>query len=275
MAEQRSDKQLEKPKRKLTRYTPLPKTPDGKLDREALKAAYMAHPAITWRDFARDNNYDARNLVDDVPWKSWREEKIAQVLHEAGQDAEEKAVRARTQIVFQQLRALEDLPSNLFRTLRLYEYINRQHEQDAYEDMRARQDGRAQQPGWAPKFRLTHDELMLLTVAGEKLTNSIHKALMLKDDQPAIAMNLIQQVKAIADQQASQKQGAGAQSVEVMGMAVRSMAELTQELSGYYDKPQAPQVLPPAPAPTVVSPEDQDDDSDEVGGHAGSFDASE
>jgi hypothetical protein len=245
-------------------YTPLPKNADGTVDKDKLLDQYLKSNAWTLKDFAKAFNYNEANLRNYVPLRQWRDQKVQRVLDEANDANEEHAVRARVQLVKDQLNVITKVPDTLLRCLRLYDYILHGHEQDAAADLQDRIKGADKIVGWKPRFNLPADEMMMLAGAGKSLTDSLHRATLIRADEVSVAQKLLEQVQAQANHKGAQL--GEARQVEIRGTTLPP-DNLKELLSSFYDKPQntAASRLPPIETSNQEPPldDDQDDERDD------------
>jgi hypothetical protein len=241
------------------KYVPLPKTADGLIDKEKLKAEYFAAAGVTLQDFAKEKGYSATYLCEKIPFKLWREEKLKYLVELQDESTRHRVVNARAALINTQFKVVEKVPEALMGTLRLYEYVVAKHTQDAADDERDKSSGRAKEKGWAPKFKLKPSDLAALSITGSNLQTSLYKAALMGENRPSVANALLEVATMLQDSisaaQNSQQtvQANGGREVAVKGLGKIDPERAAQIFLQYLNRPgQAGSFGPEQPAP--ISP---------------------
>lgn len=218
---------------------PFPKTSKGQVDKERLKAEWIESTAMTLHTFCKEKGYDKDLLLHSVPCASWRRDKIAKLVAEADETAENTAVHARTTLIYNQLRAIQEVPTSLFGVLRLYEYMVKKEQNAAAQEIQDTQTGKDKAEGYKSPFKLKPGELKSLAAAGKDITEAIQRALYIEPAQPSVALTLIQNVESMAASSDETASGEKKQ-VQLLGAGPVDPKALAAELHALFDRPQAP-----------------------------------
>lgn len=77
-------------------YTPKPKQEDGTLDKEAIRAQYMASKMIGFPAFCREKGYDPVQLMHYCPHKDWKREKQREMAERSIEEINDKIWDVKT-----------------------------------------------------------------------------------------------------------------------------------------------------------------------------------
>lgn len=216
---------------------------------------------MTLKDFCSEQNYYLRSVHDEIPFRVWRAEKVNRMIGDAGEEAENRAIKVRSKLIHEQLNALEQIPSVLSRLLRVYDYAMKQHENDARADMDDRLKYENKMPEkWKPKFNLDSNEIMQLSTAGRNLQDALHKALLIKHDDTSPGVVLLERVKSEAEAQVARSGTGESRQVNVIGLGLAEPAKLQEVLSGFFDRPSKSITVQQEPA--EIQQEDQQSQQD-------------
>lgn len=239
------------------RFRPLPKNPDGTVNKDKLKQQFLDARAMSLAQFAEELGYNPTMLYHHIPYRPWREQKIAKLVNETSETVEVRAIDIRKDLISEQLDVIQKTPKTLMGLLNLVNYMIQGQQEDAASDIRDKLSGKAQSEGWKPKFELKPQDVAALANAADKVNNALHKALFLHTDAPSPAHILIQNVKTIADTAQTGSQ-TDAKQYEVIGVRVQSPEDMARLMAEFYDRPQPPQ-MPETVVEAQIHTEDQDE----------------
>lgn len=219
-------------------YKALPKTSKGRVDKERLEAEWLESEAMTLLQFAKEKEYDRGALESIISFNKWRAKKAAKLVETADIEAENTAIKVRSDLIFNQLKAIQQTPASLFGVHRIYQYMVKKYENQAAQEIADVKTGKSAMTGYVSPLQLKPSEVDSLAKAGKSIVEALQKALYIEPGMPSSAMMLIQNVHQIAqrenDVESSQNQ------VEIIGRGVVDPRTLAAELHALFDKPQAP-----------------------------------
>lgn len=87
-------------------FNSLPKTSEGKIDKEAVKNLYLNGPYYSWQDFAENENFNS-DLRASFPFSSWQKEWLEKAILKQNERITPSNLLLREEIQRARLQAIE------------------------------------------------------------------------------------------------------------------------------------------------------------------------
>lgn len=228
--------------------TPLPTRPEGGIDKEAVRAMFMASQYLNWTEFAENQGWDALLTRRSLPVRTWIKEK-RDFLAERHMDilsglVHERKFRWTEEVV----KTLDEYPKLIDQGMEVAKWKMAQigdWAKDYFENFRGNPDkmykkwGRGYKRILHPFEKLSPVEIGVLLKSLESLTNAKLKALMI-DKWAMTKLDLPVEKEFADDAEGGQRAGP---MFTIEGKEVIDANDLQSWFEKYHDKP----TLPPEP----------------------------
>lgn len=158
-----------------------PRTPDNKIDQEAVKKEFMESKHFSWTAFCKEKNWPIHQTLNDVPGATWVEEKKKEFADTQGELLAEAMFTQRFNYNRQVIETLKTYPQDHDRIRNILLYAVMQMERDIKDDIEAEKAQGRRLELKERKFKQKPFDLISLAGALAKLTESKYKSLLMND----------------------------------------------------------------------------------------------